>query len=50
MSLYQKIASIKSGLDAAAIPAAKKADLRGKVSKLEVCKCFYFGFHIYAHV
>ncbi|CAO2170149.1 unnamed protein product [Urochloa humidicola] len=33
--LEKKIASIKSGLDAAAIPAARKADLRGKVSKLE---------------
>ncbi|CAL4949710.1 unnamed protein product [Urochloa decumbens] len=33
--LEKKIASIKSGLDAAAIPAARKADLRGKASKLE---------------
>ncbi|XP_062201662.1 alanine--tRNA ligase-like [Phragmites australis] len=33
--LEKKIASIKSKLDAAAIPAARKADLRGKVSKLE---------------
>ncbi|TVU31243.1 hypothetical protein EJB05_22924 [Eragrostis curvula] len=33
--LEKKIASIKSKLDAAAIPAATKADLRGKVSKLE---------------
>jgi alanyl-tRNA synthetase len=34
--INQKIGSIKSMLDAAAIPAARKADLRGKVSKLEV--------------
>ncbi|CAL4916236.1 unnamed protein product [Urochloa decumbens] len=33
--LEKKIASIKNKLDAAAIPAARKADLRGKVSKLE---------------
>lgn len=33
--LEKKIGSIKSTLDAAAIPAARKADLRGKVSKLE---------------
>ncbi|GJN28562.1 hypothetical protein PR202_gb16702 [Eleusine coracana subsp. coracana] len=33
--LEKKIASIKSKLDAAAIPAATKADMRGKVSKLE---------------
>ncbi|GJM84842.1 hypothetical protein PR202_ga00552 [Eleusine coracana subsp. coracana] len=33
--LEKKIASIKSTLDAAAIPAATKADMRGKVSKLE---------------
>ncbi|CAL4963516.1 unnamed protein product [Urochloa decumbens] len=33
--LEKKIACIKSGLDAAAIPAARKADQRGKVSKLE---------------
>ncbi|XP_047045483.1 alanine--tRNA ligase-like [Lolium rigidum] len=33
--LEKRIGSIKSTLDAAAIPAARKADLRGKVSKLE---------------
>ncbi|WVZ64369.1 hypothetical protein U9M48_013893 [Paspalum notatum var. saurae] len=33
--LEKKIASTKSKLDAAAIPAARKADLRGKVSQLE---------------
>ncbi|CAN6311466.1 unnamed protein product [Urochloa humidicola] len=33
--LEKKIASIKNKLDTAAIPAAKKADLRGKVSELE---------------
>ncbi|KAK3153955.1 hypothetical protein QOZ80_2BG0183780 [Eleusine coracana subsp. coracana] len=33
--LEKKIASIKSKLDAAAIPTATKADMRGKVSKLE---------------
>nr|CAB3492449.1 unnamed protein product [Digitaria exilis] len=33
--LERKIASIKNKLDSAAIPAARKADLRGKVSKLE---------------
>ncbi|CAL4932999.1 unnamed protein product [Urochloa decumbens] len=33
--LEKKIASIKNKLDAAAIPAARKADLRGKVCKLE---------------
>jgi Threonyl and Alanyl tRNA synthetase second additional domain len=32
----QKVASLKSGIDAAAIPAATKADLRGNISKLEV--------------
>ncbi|KAG2538442.1 hypothetical protein PVAP13_9NG380900 [Panicum virgatum] len=33
--LEKQIASIKNKLDAAAIPAARKADLRGMVSKLE---------------
>jgi len=33
--LHQKIGSIKNTLDAAAIPAARKADLKGNVSKLE---------------
>ncbi|KAF8762367.1 hypothetical protein HU200_009546 [Digitaria exilis] len=33
--LERKIASIKNKLDSAAIPAARKADLKGKVSKLE---------------
>jgi len=33
--LSQQITSIKNKLDAAAIPAARKADLRGMVSKLE---------------
>ncbi|KAG8095381.1 hypothetical protein GUJ93_ZPchr0012g20675 [Zizania palustris] len=33
--LEKKIASIKSMLDTAAIPAARKADLKGRVSKLE---------------
>ncbi|KAL5231009.1 hypothetical protein ABZP36_029785 [Zizania latifolia] len=33
--LEKKIASIKSALDTAAIPAARKADLKGRVSKLE---------------
>jgi hypothetical protein len=32
----QKVASLKSRIDAASIPAATKADLRGKISKLEV--------------
>lgn len=32
----QKVASLKSRIDGAAIPAATKADLRGKISKLEV--------------
>jgi len=40
--LSQQIASIKNKLDAAAIPAARKADLRGMVSKLEVCKYYCF--------
>ncbi|KAJ4794750.1 Alanine--tRNA ligase [Rhynchospora pubera] len=31
----KKVASLKSRIDAAAIPAATKADLRGKISKLE---------------
>ncbi|XP_044430762.1 alanine--tRNA ligase [Triticum aestivum] len=34
-TLEKKIGSIKNTLDAAAIPAARKADLRGNVSKLE---------------
>ncbi|KAE8818188.1 Alanyl-tRNA synthetase, mitochondrial [Hordeum vulgare] len=38
-TLEKKIGPIKNTLDAAAIPAARKADLRGNVSKLEVCKC-----------
>ena len=40
VTLEKKIGSIKSTLDAAAIPATKKADLRRKVSALEVSKCF----------
>ncbi|KAI4984023.1 hypothetical protein ZWY2020_040876 [Hordeum vulgare] len=35
-TLEKKIGSIKNTLDAAAIPAARKADLKGNVSKLEV--------------
>ncbi|KAF7050727.1 hypothetical protein CFC21_059049 [Triticum aestivum] len=34
-TLEKKIGSIKNTLDAAAIPAARKADLKGNVSKLE---------------
>ncbi|KAF7052439.1 hypothetical protein CFC21_060534 [Triticum aestivum] len=34
-TLEKKIGSIKNTLDAAAIPAARKADLRGNISKLE---------------
>ncbi|VAI04551.1 unnamed protein product [Triticum turgidum subsp. durum] len=34
-SKLEKIGSIKNTLDAAAIPAARKADLRGNISKLE---------------
>ncbi|KAE8780576.1 hypothetical protein D1007_46268 [Hordeum vulgare] len=37
-TLEKKIGSIKNTLDAAAIPAARKADLKGNVSKLEASK------------
>ena len=37
---WQKVASLKSKTDAAAIPAARKADLRARVSQLEVCVHF----------
>lgn len=33
----QLVASLKNRVDAAAIPAAKKADLRAKISQLDVC-------------
>lgn len=38
MCFSQKVASLKSKTDAAAIPAALKADLRAKISQLEVYK------------
>lgn len=41
-SLEKSVASLKSRLDAAIIPAARKADLRSRISKLQVCKLFVF--------
>lgn len=41
LSFCQKVASLKNKIDAAAIPAAMKADLRAKISQLEVCYTYW---------
>lgn len=40
MCLSQKVASLKSKTNVAAIPAALKADLRAKISQLKVYNIF----------
>lgn len=42
---WQSVASLKNRTDTAAIPAARKADLRARISQLEVCVHLYeFGY------
>lgn len=43
---YQKVAYLRSHVDAAAIPAAKKADLRAKILLLQVFHLMFLLEHV----